>query len=426
MDSSITIILIMLCLILESLYSGGEIAFVSADIHRIRNKAKEGSKSAKLALELLESPEWFLATTLTGTNLFIVTSTTLMTALSISAFGPYHGEMVALLVMVPTLLAMIISRNVFQRNAETLSIKLSRFIWISSYIFWPVVYLIAKVSKGTVRVATGESDRSYSYVTKDGLKYILEEQGADSDILRDEKDMVKNIIDFSEVTVGDIMLPLSAMMVLPETATLKEAVSLATEKKHLRIPVFRDQVYNITGIIHFFDLLETMHTHAHVVPENNSIASCVKPVAFYVPETKLAKELLIELQARTERMAVVVDEYGGAVGIVTMEDILEEIVGEIEDEYESGEKLYRKIGPGKYLFNARIHIEKVQQSIHVNIPEGNYETLGGFLLYKMGKIPRKKESLRFGDTLFVIEDSDAKAIKEVMIVLSPETDKTSV
>lgn len=231
MDSAIPFILIIVCLFLESLYSGGEIAFVSSDIHRIRNKAQEGSAKAKLALELLESPEWFLATTLTGTNLFIVTSTTLMTWLSINAFGPSHGEMVALLVMIPTLLVMIITRNVFQRHAEMFSIKLARFIWISSYIFWPAVYLIAKVTKGTIRVSARESEKSYSYVTKDGLKFLLEEQGSDSDILRDEKDMVKNIIDFSGVTVGDIMVPLSAMTVLPETAMLQDAVSLAAEKK---------------------------------------------------------------------------------------------------------------------------------------------------------------------------------------------------
>ncbi|MBM4270649.1 MAG: HlyC/CorC family transporter [Deltaproteobacteria bacterium] len=420
MDNYITVILILLCLCLESLYSGGEIAFISSDINRIRSKAKAGLRSAGLAVKLLESPEWFLATTLTGTNLFIVTGTTLMTALCLSLFGSSRGEMISMLVMIPTLLMMIISRNIFQRHSEILAIKISYFIWYSSLLFYPVVYLIAKISKKTLRMSMGESGRSYSYVTKDGLKYILEEQGVDSDIMSMEKNMVRNIIDFSEVTVGNIMVPLSTMAVLPVTATLREAAQLTAEKKYLRIPVYRDQVFNIVGILHYFDLLDVMQgspSDSRSIAEDRTVESCLRPVGFYVPETKLAKELLIELQIRGERMAVVVDEYGGAVGIVTIEDILEEIVGEIDDEYDSGEKLYKKIGPGKYLFNARISIERVKQTIPVEIPEGDYETLGGFLLYTMGKIPKRKEAVRYENVLFVIEDADMKSIREVLVEL---------
>ena len=116
-------------------------------------------------------------------------------------------------------------------------------------------------------------------------------------------------------------------------------------------------------------------------------------------------------------MAIVVDEYGGAVGIVTIEDILEEIVGEIEDEYDKEEKLYKKVGPGRYLFDARIKIERLSEIILLEIPAGDYETLGGFLLNRMGKIPKRSETLRFNNVLFVIEDTDMKSIKEVLVIL---------
>ena len=123
-------------------------------------------------------------------------------------------------------------------------------------------------------------------------------------------------------------------------------------------------------------------------------------------------------------MAVVVDEYGGALGIVTIEDILEEIVGEIDDEYGSGEKMYKKIGAGKYLVNAKISIERINQLLPLEIPDGDYETLGGFLLYRMEKIPKRRDALRHGSTLFVIEDADARSIKEVLIELPVDTDVT--
>jgi CBS domain containing-hemolysin-like protein len=378
------------------------------------------------ALKLLESPEWFLATTLTGTNLSIVTSTTLATALLITMLGTSRGEMTSLLIMVPTLLQMIVSRSLFQQHAETMAIRLAHFIWYSSFLLFPAVYLIAKLSRGTLKISTGETGRPYTYVTKKGLKYLLEKQGVNTDILRVEKDMVTNIIDFSDVTVGRIMVPLSKMISLPVTATLREAEKLAADKNYLRIPVYRDQIFNIIGILHYFDLSEILRTqgaNTSNAEENETIECCVKPVVFYVPETKIAKDLLIELHVRGERMAVVVDEYGGAVGIVTMEDILEEIVGEIDDEYDSGEKMHKRIGPGKYLFNAKISIEKINQVIPLELPERDYETLGGFLLYHMGKIPKRKEALRYENTLFVIEDADAKSIKEVLIELSGDADR---
>jgi len=425
MDNIVTITIILLCLCLEGLYSGGEIAYISSDVHRIRNKAQKGSRSARRALSLLESPEWFLATTLTGTNVSIVTSTTLATALFITMLGTARGEIASLLIMVPTLLLMIVSRSLFQQHAETMAVRLAHFIWYSSFLFFPAVYLISKLSRGTLKVSTGEAARPYSYVTKNGLKYILEKQGVNTDILRVEKDMVSNIIDFSDVTVGKIMVPLSKMISLPVTATLQEAEKLAATKNYLRIPVYRDQIFNIIGILHYFDLLDILRkqmTNQSIVAEKETIQCCLKPVVFYVPETKIAKDLLIELHVRGERMAVVVDEYGGAVGIVTMEDILEEIVGEIEDEYDSGEKMYKKIGSGRYLFNAKISIEKIKQLIPLEFHEGDYETLGGFLLYKMGKIPRRKDTLRYENALFVIEDADAKSIKEVLIELPVDVD----
>lgn len=425
MDNVVTLTFIVLCLCLEGLYSGGEIAYISSDIHRIRSKAQKGSRSAMRALKLLESPEWFLATTLTGTNLSIVTSTTLATALLITMLGTSRGEMASLLIMVPTLLLMIVSRRLFQQHAETMAIRLAHFIWYSSFLLFPAVYLIAKLSRGTLKISTGEAGRPYTYVTKKGLKYLLEKQDANTDILRVEKDMVTNIIDFSDVTVGKIMVPLSKMISLPVTAPLREAEKLAADKNYLRIPIYRDQIFNIIGILHYFDLSEILRTQgasSSNTEENETIECCVKPVVFYVPETKIAKDLLIELHVRGERMAVVVDEYGGAVGIVTMEDILEEIVGEIDDEYDSGEKMHKRIGPGKYLFNAKISIEKINQVIPLELPEGDYETLGGFLLYHMGKIPKRKEALRYGNTLFVIEDADAKSIKEVLIELSGGAD----
>lgn len=429
MESWFTVILILICMCLEGLYSGVEIAYISSDINRIRHRAKDGSKSSLTALRMLEMPEKFLATTLTGTNLFIVTSSTLATGLFISLFGALHGEIISLLVMVPTLMVMIVARSLFQQHAESMTIMLSRFVWLSSLLFYPAVFLVSKISGGTVKKSlASDSDRAYSYVTKDGLKYILEEQGQKSDIQSTEKDMVKNIIDFSDVTVDKIMVPLSAVVALPVTTTFQEALHLAASKKLLRVPVYREQIINVIGILEAFDLLESHRVHASeqsVDYREETIEPYFRPVKLYIPETKLAIDVLVELKSKGERMAVVVDEYGGAVGIVTIEDILEEIVGEIEDEYESGEKMYKKIDSHKYILNARMSIEKVRQLLPIEIPDGGYETIGGFILFKMGRIPGRKERLKYGNIIFVIEDADRKSIKEVLVILPTEIDKSA-
>lgn len=428
MDNFFAIVLILSCICFEGLFSGGELALVASDVNKIRQKAKGGSRSAVVTLKLLERPEWFLSTTLSGTGLCVVTSTTIATAIFISIFGASKGPVVAVIVMIPTLLIMgeIIPKSMFQQHAEFIAMKISWFIWASSWLMFPVVFLISMISRGTIRISTGEKDIvSSPYITKDGLKFILRYKGANSDILGTEKEMIKNIIDFFDVTVDKIMVPLSALISLPVSASLQEAAQLAAEKKYLRIPIYENQIFNIIGILHYFDLLDALHgksSSLSTFSKDATVGSCLKPVAFYIPETKLAKELLVELLIGGERMAVVVDEYGGAVGIVTMEDILEEIVGEIEDEFDSGEKLYKKIGSGKYLFNAKMSIEKINQLIPLEVPEGDYETLGGFLLYKMGRIPKRKDTFRHENALFVIEDADLKSIKEVLIELPVDID----
>ncbi len=429
MDNFTSLMLILSCICLEGLFSGGELSFVASDVNKIRQKANMGSRSAKITLRLLEKPEWFLSTTLSGTGLCVVTSTSIATALFISVFGLAKGPVLAVAVMIPTLLIMgeIVPKSIFQQHAEFIAMRLSWFIWVSSWLLFPIVYIISMISRGAIRISTGGKDIvSASYITKDGLKHILRHRSEESDIAGMEREMIRNIIDFSEVTADKIMVPLSAMTCLPVTATLREAVQLAAEKKYLRIPVYRDQIFNIIGILHYFDLLEVLHgrtsSDASLSGRDETIESYLKQVVYYIPETKLAKELLVELLVRGERMAVVVDEYGGALGIVTIEDILEEIVGEIDDEYGSGEKMYKKIGTGKYLINAKISIERINQLLPLDIPDGDYETLGGFLLYKMEKIPKRRDTLRYGNALLVIEDADPRSIKEILIELPADVD----
>ncbi|MBP7341199.1 MAG: hemolysin family protein [Smithellaceae bacterium] len=409
---------ILLCLVLEALYSGGEVALFSADINKIKYYAGKGSSGAKQAVRLKENPEWFISTALIGTNLAIIVASTLATGLLIQSFGPREGERIAFYIMLPTLFVIIIIRSIFQHYAEAMAIRVAPFIRFSSFVFYPVAYLVAVVSRRTVNISQDAKTRQPSYITKEGLKYILDEKTLGSDIEETEKEMISRVFDFSELTAEEIMVPISALTALPQTMTLSEAAAIVGAKKYMRVPVYSETVYNIVGILHYFDLLEILWKRKRKETDAGAatVDDCMRTDVFYVPETKKAGPLLMDMHRRHETMAVVVDEYGGAVGIVTLEDIGEEITGSMDDAYNTGEKLYRRVAPGRYLVNGRMKIDDLNQILLTNLPEGNYETLGGFLMQQAGRIPLRRERLEHSGVIFVVENADAKSVREVLVI----------
>jgi len=428
MSIYLIIAVIFICLILEALYSGGEIALIASDINKVKSFARRGSSSAGLAVKLMEKPEWFISTTLIGTNLAIIVGSTLATGLLIGAFGTVRGEQISMFVMLPTLFVMIMIRRIFLHNAETMAIRVALFIRISSVILYPLAYLIALISKGTVSISTGQKINQNSYITKEGLKHILGENTKGGDILKTEREMVSRVFDFSELTADKIMIPISVLTALPITTRIDEAAGFVAGKKYLRIPVYSEQVINIVGILHYFDLLAAIQRHKDSgnQTDGETIASCLQTEVFYVPETKKASELLMDLQKRREHMAVVVDEYGGAVGIVTIEDIGEEIVGSIDNEYDSGEKLYKKITVGRYLINGRMDMDSLSHLLATRFPEGNYETISGFIMDRLGRIPKRRERMEYSGITFIIENADQKSIKEISVVFPAQIDKVII
>jgi len=416
--------IIVTLIILEGLFSGGEIALVSSDINKIRQKANSGSLSAHITLKLLNKPEWFLATTLTGTNLCVVVNTAFATSLFIAAWGPARGELLSVVTMIPLLLVLgeIVPKSIFQQHSEAVALKLSWFILVTSWIFYPVVLVISKISRGAVSVVTKREDILYSpYITKSGLSFLLQDNGAEGDIMQSERDMIQRIFSFPDSTADNLMMPLSTIIALPEEASLTDAAAVFNESGFSRVPVYKDKILNITGLVHSFELLEALSS-TNRDADTITVGSIARRDPLYVPKSKHASELLFEMQRQNRLTAIVVDEYGGAVGIVTMEDLIEEIVGEIDDEAQNGNgKPYRKVGPNRYLFPAQTKIDFFTAHVPLDISESNFETLGGFLLQRMGRIPRRRETYREGGIIFIIDDADLKSIKDIVVVLPPGT-----
>ena len=218
--------------------------------------------------------------------------------------------------------------------------------------------------------------------------------------------MINRLFDFSHTTVKEAMIPFIEVSAVEDKDTVKEAIAIISKKGYSRLPVYNERIDNIIGIVNSFDLLNT--------PNDQSIKSLIRTILF-VPESKPIDELMVEMQKKRNHLAIVVDEYGGTIGIITIEDILEEIVGEIKDEYDIDQRLYHRTGWNKYIINARMEIDQIHELLHLSLPGGDFETLGGFLLEKFGHIPKPGEILKYQDITFTIVSADERSIGEVRI-----------
>lgn len=406
----IWLIPVILLLFVQGFFSGSEIAVVAADRKKIRLLADEGYKGAKLALKLLEEPEWYLSTTLLGTNLSVIANTVLITAIMLQFFGK-KGELLTIFLLPPILVILgeIVPKTVAHMHATRLASKVAPIIWAILHLFYPVVFLVSRFTRMMLRM-TGAKERPESpFLTRKELKMLLSLDEAELQLEKREKTVIQNILSFSETKVKEVMIPLVDVAAIGEDYQITKALEVFHNTRHSRIPVFKDRIDNIIGLVNAFDLIGEVHKIDTIKPFVRRI--------YFVPETKYVYQLLIELQRKRIHMAAVVDEYGGAVGIVTLEDLLEEIVGEIKDEFDREEPYYVKTAEGRYLVSARMEVGALYETLHIRLPEGDYETLGGFILQELGYIPKVGEIVRYRNLTFIVKKASEHNIKEVEMVV---------
>jgi CBS domain containing-hemolysin-like protein len=399
---------ILFLLAMEAFFSGSEMAVVNCDKMKIRSASSEGVRGARLVVSMLEKPERLLGTTLVGTRLAMVTNTILVAFLLIDRFA-HKGEFYTVLIMSPLILfwGEILPKALFQQRADFLAPRVVYVLWAASRVFAPILWFIAAIPRMLPKGASNMAGNAVGILEREDLKLLLRLPQKGSDILKEERKMVDRLIELSGKKVDEVMIPLVDVAAVSEKATLDEAVGLMVEKGHSRLPVFRERIVNIVGLLHHFDLLLAKD-------RLGGITSLARP-AFYVPETKQVYELLLDMKKRGYSMAIAVDEYGGATGVITVEDILEEIVGEIEDEYDPKRSLYTKIGPTTYLFDSRVEIDHLNERFQLDLPEGSYETLGGLLMSHIGRIPEAGEILRLRNLVFTVEKATPRSIEKVRL-----------
>lgn len=404
MSLEVVIAIIVISLILQAFFAGSEIALISCDKVKMRSLAEEGSKSAKLVLTAFGQIEQFISTTLVGINLSLITSTIVLTFYIHEKYGQ-GGELYTVLILSPLIIVFgqIVPKAVFQKKRNTIVLWAIYPLWVASKLFYPILIFVNIFTKKLLNLV-GKTDSTF--ITREELIDVIEGDSNEPTVDYKER-IIKRIFRFSETTVDEIMIPLIQVRALGEDSKVGDAIRLIKETGHSRIPIFSERVDNITGMLHSFYLLGT--------DPNDALKNYSQP-PFYVPESKPVDELLDEMKEGLAGMAVVVDEYGGAVGAITLEDILEEVVGEIEDEYDKGIKLWRRTGDGEYLINPKIEIETLNDDLGLGIPESDdYETLGGFILSELGSIPKSGDKIKHTTYTFTITKSTSRAVEEVKL-----------
>lgn len=400
-------IAVLICLGLSAFFSGAEIAFFSITESRLKTLADEGHKRAKMALKLRSNPQRLLSTILIGNNLANIMAASLATLIAIRMFG---SEAVAvatgLLTFMVLLFGEIVPKTLCAKYPETAVQILAYPIYWLEQLFFPFLYFLEPF----ILKLTGGRGLTVPFITEEELKIMLDAGGKAGVLETDEVRMIKNVFEFNDVTAEEVMTPRIYMFKLDGTQTLEGARQELYKAKYSRIPIHDGNPDNITGILYrSHALMELAQAHSH-----RRLNELAKPTLF-IPETKPADELLKQFQKEKRHIALVVNEFGGVVGLVTVEDLLEEVVGEILDEGDLHEEWIQRTGKNQILVDGRTEVRRINEFLEVELDD-EQNTISGLILEELGHIPTVGETVNTDNCLLIIHEADERSIKSVQII----------
>lgn len=411
----IKVICYILFLYLSFLYSGGETAFVSLSRSQIKAILDKKTKSSRPLFHWLRAPQEILSTILIGNNLVNVIASSLVASLAIdfSILLNYSSDfMVNLLgginLFFLILFAEITPKIYFRKNPNQGINKSGNLILRSTYLFKPIVRGLSKFIQDLLKILGIESKESF--YSSSEIKSLLQISLKEKTIDNEEEEIIEGILEFGDTEVGEILIPKIDIKGIDINSSPQEIMQQISETKYSRLPVYKDDLDNIIGIIYTKDLLGYIR-HQEVI----NIYDLLRP-PYFVPETKKISELLDEFRRGRIHMAIIVNEYGSTVGLITLEDILEEIVGEIYDEYEEEAKNIISLKKDEYLVYAKEDLDKINEELGISLPADEFYSLGGFLTDLFGRIPKKGEEIVFSDVKFIIEEAIPSRIVKVRII----------
>ncbi len=421
------LIFLVILILLNAYFAATEIAFISLNDAKIEKKAKEGNKKAKQIQKMLKNPSKFLATIQIGITLAGFLSSAFASDAFAGMLAPKLNELmpfisinvwqnisIVIITIILSFFTLVFGELVPKRLAmkyyEKISYATIGVIKAISVITAPFVKLLTWATNIVSKIF-GVGEQEEEIVTEEEIKMMVDQGEEKGSIEENEKELINNVFEFNDIVASEIMTHRTDMYAIEIEQDLYEILDEIDEYKYSRIPVYRDSIDNIEGILFLKDILKSVSMRKKI-----KIADIIRE-AYFVPETKPIDEIFKELQANKMQMAIVVDEYGGTAGVLTMEDILEELVGNIFDEYDDIEFEYKKLDENTYLIDGSISLYELKKILNVELPEGDYETLSGYLIEKLGRLPEEGEYPVIEDEklTYKIQEYEDKRIRLVKV-----------
>lgn len=415
MDASsyaVELVALGLLLLLSAFFSGSETALFAANRLKLRHLKEEGHARARMALHLLEHPARLLSTILVGNNIANTAAAVVATATLVRLLGPERGSLYAFLVVTVLLLifAEITPKTLAARHADRLALLAARPIQATAALLAPLNRVLSLLTNVLTRPLGGRVRPDAPLVTEEEIQLLVrmgEEQGV---LEQDERDMIHSIFEFGDTVVREVMVPRVDMVCVEADDPVEAILEVVRTHGHSRIPVYHETVDHIVGLVHVKDLLSAF--------KDGRLAGTVRDFtrpAFFVPDTKRLDELFREMRRKKVHMAVAVDEYGGTAGLVTIEDLLEEIVGPIQDEYDTEEAPIRVQSDRIAIVDGAVHLEEVNAALGIDLPSGEVDTVGGFVTSLLGHVPAQGDSVTHDGVELSVERVDGHRIVHVKI-----------
>lgn len=415
MDYSIILRLAVLIILLSlsGLFSGAETSLSSINLIRIKQLKKKGVKEAEILERLLNKSSKMLATILIGNNIVNIAATAIATELTLSIFTGKQATFFVTVIMTVLILIFgeITPKTYSSYNAEKVAMKLGRPLEVLSIVFSPLLIILNRITKIIIRSLGGNIDNNRTTVSEEEIKTLVDVGEEAGIIEKQERDMIESIFEIGDIKVTEVMVPRIDIVYLEEDVSLENAIKKVIKYGYSRIPVIGKSVDNVIGIIYAKDLLSCYLMNNK---EELNIKSMIRP-AYYVPQSKKAIDLLTEMQLEKVHISIVLDEYGGTLGLVTIEDILEEIVGDILDEYDDENNLIDYIDNNILIVNSKISIEETSNILDVALPMDEFESLGGFVFNLLGRIPKVGDVIEYNDIIFKVLEVHNRRIKKIEI-----------